>query len=567
MDEKESNTKNKVKYLYGAAVQGIQEFIFQTNKLKEIVGASELVEKICTSALEELIEEICQPQKFEEGKHGETIVKAAGNIKHIFPEKSLCEAVVKNFPRKLMNMAPGITISQAVVTLAANEGDYEAQSNKLETLLRAQRNKASRSMSLGLMAVSRAPSTGLPAVEVQDGELIDAASSEKLKHSTAKDLIEKSIGTIEKGKKIAYNIDDITDTNNWIAVIHADGNGMGNIFQNIGRKKENMKKVSPAVSRITEYAAKQAFNTVKESFSGKKAIPVRPVVLGGDDVTLICRADFALAYAKALLEQFEAASKGKQIEVASERTKIEAAFEGTQAASEVKKLGLKNLGLEFNNENEKDNSLKADIEKGLTACAGIVFVKASYPFHYAAHLAESLCVRAKKAAKGLEDPNGKEDAEKLPPSCLMFYKVQDSFVEDFDEIVNRKLTPQSFLTFENGPYYCGERATATAFGNQCSNTVEKLMKDVESLRNDKEAKGLKANLRQWIDLVINNVGFADQKMKRIRNVSSFAKTFVGESFESLSNKNNAANNKNPIRIPFYDMLTLSSINVTTKQPK
>lgn len=31
------------KYLYGASVQGIQQFIFQTNELKDIVGASELV--------------------------------------------------------------------------------------------------------------------------------------------------------------------------------------------------------------------------------------------------------------------------------------------------------------------------------------------------------------------------------------------------------------------------------------------------------------------------------------------------------------------------------------------
>ena len=32
-----------VNYLYGASVQGIQSFIFQTDKLKEIVGASNLV--------------------------------------------------------------------------------------------------------------------------------------------------------------------------------------------------------------------------------------------------------------------------------------------------------------------------------------------------------------------------------------------------------------------------------------------------------------------------------------------------------------------------------------------
>ena len=40
-------------YLYGAAVQGIQSFIFQTNTLREIVGASELVEEICTKMFAE----------------------------------------------------------------------------------------------------------------------------------------------------------------------------------------------------------------------------------------------------------------------------------------------------------------------------------------------------------------------------------------------------------------------------------------------------------------------------------------------------------------------------------
>ena len=41
-------------YLYGAAVQGIQSFIFQTNKLRDIVGASELVNQICTELFEDV---------------------------------------------------------------------------------------------------------------------------------------------------------------------------------------------------------------------------------------------------------------------------------------------------------------------------------------------------------------------------------------------------------------------------------------------------------------------------------------------------------------------------------
>ena len=46
----------KVKYIYGASIQGIQSFIFQTNELKDIVGASELVENICTSLFEKKIQ-------------------------------------------------------------------------------------------------------------------------------------------------------------------------------------------------------------------------------------------------------------------------------------------------------------------------------------------------------------------------------------------------------------------------------------------------------------------------------------------------------------------------------
>lgn len=37
-----------MRYLYGASVQGIQSFIFATNRLREIVGASDLVEEIAT---------------------------------------------------------------------------------------------------------------------------------------------------------------------------------------------------------------------------------------------------------------------------------------------------------------------------------------------------------------------------------------------------------------------------------------------------------------------------------------------------------------------------------------
>ncbi|MFW5990235.1 MAG: hypothetical protein ACOCP1_02410, partial [Campylobacterales bacterium] len=92
------------RYLYGASVQGIQDFIFKTNGLKEIVGASEIVEEISTTFSKE----------FE--KNSQVIQKVAGNIKIVFDNKEDVEEIVKSFPKKVMQYAYGITISQAVVS-------------------------------------------------------------------------------------------------------------------------------------------------------------------------------------------------------------------------------------------------------------------------------------------------------------------------------------------------------------------------------------------------------------------------------------------------------------------
>lgn len=50
----------ETKYLYGASVVGIQQFIFQTDKLKDIAGASEIVQQICTRKFSETVGRIRQ---------------------------------------------------------------------------------------------------------------------------------------------------------------------------------------------------------------------------------------------------------------------------------------------------------------------------------------------------------------------------------------------------------------------------------------------------------------------------------------------------------------------------
>ena len=73
------------KYLYGASVQGIQGFIFATNKLQEIVGASEIVKSVAN--------EFLKISGYREDNKN-ILINTAGNIKAIFDNREDCQEVV-----------------------------------------------------------------------------------------------------------------------------------------------------------------------------------------------------------------------------------------------------------------------------------------------------------------------------------------------------------------------------------------------------------------------------------------------------------------------------------------
>ena len=461
------------KYLYGAAVQGIQDFIFRTNKLQHIVGASELVEEICTHAFDDF------------AKNGEDIVRAAGNIKFIFENEKECKKAVREFPRKVMTMAPGITISQAVVPL---DGDFSEGVDLLEARLKNQRNKPSKIVTSGLMGIKRSNTTGLPITSIEEkkeGERITTAyydDATKAKQSKASEkehnlrgLCKKSFGDFQG--KIAYNISDITGKNDWIAIIHADGNGLGKVVQTVGKKKDVYKTFSKKLSEATIKAAHKAYKEVSWPFDARKAIPIRPVVLSGDDMTVIIRGDIALDYANAFIKAFEK--------------------ETQKALGDI-------LRSEHVFEDDKDY---------LTACAGVAFIKSSFPFYYGYDLAEELCGQAKKDTKAIFGENSKQ----LPPSCLMFHKVQDSFIFDYRDIVQRELTCRDNLTFKAGPYYIEEQAGKHTYEELIANCL---------LLDGENGDGVKSGIRNWIALRLENKHAADQRKERMMQI--FADTTAVE---------------------------------------
>lgn len=472
------------KYLYGAAVQGIQDFIFKTNKLREIVGASELVEQICTTAFDEF------------AQNGESVVRAAGNIKFIFDKESDCQRAVSEFPKKVMTKAPGITISQAVVNMDGK--DFGTAVDELEQRLKTQRNKVPQSVTLGLLGIKRTNNTGLPVTVINDKDgkpqqYLDDATSAKLDiGARVWELCRKSfVGKDEKGlyipvrkENIPYELKYITDKNDWIAIIHADGNGLGKVIQKVGKKKDVLKKFSGKLDEATTAAANTTFKKIVEEhhISTDGIIPIRPVVLDGDDMTVIIRGDLAIAYAKYFMEAFEKETKDR----------IGGILEAFEKETEDRIGGI------LKSEKVFDSG-----ENYLTACAGIAFIKASYPFYYGYQLAEELCGQAKKDTKALVGENA------LPKSCLMFHKVQDSFITRYEDIVTRELTAKDDLSFKAGPYYLKE--------TQDKFTIEQLTSYSEKLDNE-NGDGIRSGIRNWISLRLKNKEIADQRKRRMLQI-------------------------------------------------
>lgn len=521
-------------YLYGASVQGIQDFIFQTNSLAEIVGASELVEEICTLSFVKMI----SPDPKHSASYlsardylkedSNAVLNAAGNIKYIFSSRTDCEKVVREFPRMIYEFAPGVTISQAVVEITDGVALKDIVGT-LEARLKIQRNKPARSAVLGLIGTQRSRQTGLPIVSSGNGLYLDKATAAKLytfengtrKKKTTYNLCKKAFGLEDlEEKRVPFMIDSMTSNNDWIAVIHADGNGLGNVITKIGSSENKsaspqkvLKDFSQRLDEATTTAAIKAYKSL--GIDDAEVIPIRPIVLGGDDLTVICRADLALRYTSVFIREFEIETERLLGDILSEYKVY----------------------------------TKGNISSRLTACAGIAFVKSSFPFHYAYSLAEQLCSKAKADAKSDIDVS-----QELAHSCVMFHKVQGSYTGQYDDIVKRELLPQEKLSFCHGPYYLD---TKTGWW-----TIDDLMHYSDLMAEDR-FKAIRSRIRKWISLVYENEQMASQDLGRIKSLYDTLRDDI-EKMTSLTVRN--INDEMVSCCPAYDIMTVNTIcTQVTKQ--
>lgn len=401
---------DECKAFYVLAAKGIQGFILKGNRLRFMVGGSELVQQIPGSFLEKVLEGL----NLQGNKDYRVVSRAAGSARVLFRDEAKAREVAKIVPLALSEFAPGL---DAVQTVQSVEGSFADLIRNAEKSLLERRQLQYADYPVPGPLVERVPRSGLPFADYCyfGGEKADKEQADRIMLAKDKSA-EKLTGLAERvlpkrlqgsRARMAMDFSDIGDGDN-IAIVHIDGNGLGKVIRELleGMKKTSSTEAcrayedfSGALDRATCEAVKSAFDQIDVKHD-QKTLPYRALVCAGDDVTVVLRAADAVGFVKMFLGEFE-----------------------NNTRNEFSKIG--SLCIET---------------KHLTACAGIVFCKQSFPFVHAYELCESLCKYAKEKTN-------------RQISAMAFWRQTATIADDFkDDILNRDLKGADGLTLTMMPY-------------------------------------------------------------------------------------------------------------------
>lgn len=334
-------------------VGGIQKYILSTGKLKEMIGGSELIESLSAKYLDDfakskqltVLKEIRKPVDNEILP----LQRNAGAMHLLFPSEAKGREFLQKFGLKLLADFPGLPIFGALEECEFTSLGIREAKFKLSNKITDQRNKYPTSTGMQLLPIcAEAPLDGEPAIgkvcygKNSSGEIISLSSKTKRNEELLKRSRER-LSEIEPDKDNKANLrwsDDLEEIacgSEKIAFIHIDGNDLGIRFrqelENISDKETAEDKTGQQSSSEDRYqnainvikTMSALSNTVKETTTaafkkglseclkhtrstdskGELLVPARPLVLGGDDVTVVIRADLALYFIDAFVKEFE----------------------------------------------------------------------------------------------------------------------------------------------------------------------------------------------------------------------------------------------------------------------
>lgn len=422
--------------LFVTQAKGIQDYILGSDKLRDMVGATELVEWLTGQFLTSVLQDFGFT---EEKNHYQKISAGAGSARLLFSSIDDAQCLAKIWPLLCAHAAPGLEVLQTVQEIRGSS--IIGAIREAEIALALSRSRRDPAFPVAGAAVERTRRSGKPAIakmyRLPDSELeiIDAETLAKRnrRNTTQRGQLPeifRRIGfTNEKSDQIPNDFGEVSGSEReYLALIHADGNGLGQLFIALEKHfQEHLEFSSESIiafyKDLTSAIAAAALESVeaaqlKARDGNDKAI--LPIVLAGDDLTVIVRADLAMCFISEYLDTFSAKSRES--------------LQKIRQAHGVLKL---------------DTALPEE----LTAGAGIVFMKHTFPFSSAYRLCESLATYAKN--------NAKERNKKSPPPSVAFYKITAASIPmEYSELRAHELTGASLsggipAMLTMAPYFIG----------------------------------------------------------------------------------------------------------------
>ena len=390
----------------------IQRYVFQSNRLKENIGASYLAKYWLDEGLIEAVKHagrtldtnawneykadpaMCPPEKpVDTTKDVSLLYIGGGNAAMLCKSRDIARQSIKAWSRKLLEDAPGLRV--AVGYGDATDSLAKAYRTALDDLSSCEEALPFGATLHGLPVVRTCTTTGLPASansQEGDGWISQSAASKRKQVGSerqpggAQNAIASEFRSVLEGQNFAIELEKLggQQGESHIAVVHADGNGMGKHLMEVVNNStgddaeflHSIRAFSSSVSSLSQIALRNTLQHLKEALPNlkgdlsldKKIFPLRPIVYGGDDLTFVCDGRLGLDLTAFYLKEF---SKGT-----------------------IKVRG-------------EDNPVDA--------CAGVAIVPTKFPFARAYHFAEELCGLTKSYLR----------QEKVPGSWLDFQIIQE----------------------------------------------------------------------------------------------------------------------------------------------
>jgi len=335
-----------------------QEWIFRTNRQRYAVGASAL--------LKSLTEWVAAAVTTQTGTAVvDVIVATSGTTLLLVDDPDVGRRIVSSVTRTALAEAPGLDIWGYV------EDQLSSTSNHVERLGEVYSAHA-RARWMRPSPLVRAPlapfmevctTTGLPAdVLAKPPGAPTGAPTVPMSRMAVTVLSNAGKAYLELGEAVRDAVgrgqkDEVSNAG-WLAVIHADGNGVGALVSGLDSAGA-LRRFSAALEEATAAAFTSAVVAVAAEHPNQGWL--RPLVVGGDDVTMICDARVAVDLTSSFLTAFEREAAARP-----------------DISGPAKDL----LGRPY-----------------LTASAGIACIKPKYPFHAAYRLAEELATSAKQVKR------------------------------------------------------------------------------------------------------------------------------------------------------------------------